>query len=110
AQRLYDQHHYAEAHRAAEAHLARHPRDGAAMHLLARICANEGRLAEALDWCEKAIGVDNLDATAYYLRALVHQEQGRHDEARRALRQTLYLAPDLIIAHFTLGALSWSQG
>lgn len=86
------------------------PSDRRAMRLLARICANEGRLAEARAWCERVIAADRVDPLGYYLRALVLHEQGFHAEASDALRQTLYLDPDFILAHFTLGALAHAIG
>ncbi|MBL7648239.1 MAG: tetratricopeptide repeat protein [Candidatus Hydrogenedentes bacterium] len=81
-----------------------------AMRLLARICADQGRLAEAQDWCDRIIAEDRVDPAGYYLRALVLRERGLHIEAGDALRQTLYLDPDFIIAHFTLGALAHARG
>lgn len=90
--------------------LESHPGNGGAMRLLARICANGGRLAEADLWCDRAIASDRLDPCAYYLRALVSIEQGRHARAGEALRRALYLAPDFIIAHYTLGALCHTLG
>lgn len=110
AQSLCARHQYAAAHELAGQVAAAYPRDAKAMRLLARICANEGRLEEAMAWCEKAIAADRVNPSGYYLRALVMQEQGFHGEAGEALRQTLYLDPDFIIAHFTLGALARAIG
>ena len=73
------------------------------MLLLARSCANQGLLAEALAWCERAVTDDPLDPEVHYLRAAVLQELGRADEAVADLRRTLYLDPDSVLAHFTLG-------
>lgn len=74
----------------------------------ARACANEGRLAEAVEWCEKAIAADKLNPAHYYLLAAICQEQGQSETAERALGRALYLAPDFALAHFALGNLCLS--
>ncbi|MGP1678863.1 MAG: CheR family methyltransferase, partial [Burkholderiales bacterium] len=43
----------------------------------ARACADEGRLAEASEWCEKAIAADKLNPAHYYLLAAIDQERGQ---------------------------------
>lgn len=85
--------------------LAQHPRDVEAMVLLARIYANQRRLAEALEWCKTAIAVDRLNASGYYLQATIQEEQGQTEQATQSLKQALYLAPDFVLAHFALGNL-----
>ncbi|MDR3391847.1 MAG: CheR family methyltransferase [Sulfuriferula sp.] len=77
---------------------------------LAHHCANQGRLDEALAWCEKAIAVDRLNPSLHYLGAAILLEQGRHDLAGQWLMRTLYLDPDFVLAHFSLGNLHQSQG
>ena len=71
----------------------------------ARACADEGRLAEAAEWCEKAIAADKLNPAHYYLHAAICQEQGQSETAERSLGRALYLAPDFALAHFALGNL-----
>ena len=65
---------------------------------------------EALQWCEKAIGADKVNAQAHYLRATILQEQGSLDEAAFALRRTLYADPRFALAHLALGNLAVRQG
>ena len=77
---------------------------------MARSCANQGRLSEALAWCEKAIAADKMNSANHYLSATILQEQGRHDIAIQSLMRALYLAPDFVLAHFSLGNLHQSQG
>ena len=76
----------------------------------ARACADEGRLAEAIDWCEQAIAADKLNPAHYYLLAAICQEQGQSERSERALGRALYLAPDFALAHFALGNLCLSGG
>jgi chemotaxis protein methyltransferase CheR len=74
--------------------------------LLARACANQGQLQEALSWCDRWIAAESLDSGARYLRAMVLEETGNTDEARRSLQQAIYLQPDFVLAHFALGNLA----
>ena len=76
----------------------------------ARACADEGRLAEASEWCEQAIAADKLNPAHYYLLASIEQERGQGEAAERALGRALYLEPDFALAHFTLGNLCLSGG
>jgi len=76
----------------------------------ARSCANQGKLAEAVEWCDKAIAADKLDPATHYLLATILQEQGENDRAAQALLRALYLDQDFVLAHFTLGNLRLSQG
>ncbi|MBI2290341.1 MAG: tetratricopeptide repeat protein, partial [Betaproteobacteria bacterium] len=76
----------------------------------ARTCANQGKLAEAIEWCEKAIASDKLDPASHYLLATIRQEQGYADSAAQALKRALYLDPEFVLAHFALGNLCLSQG
>jgi chemotaxis protein methyltransferase CheR len=77
---------------------------------MARSCANQGRLSEALEWCEKAIAADKLNPLHHYLSATILQEQGQHDIAIQSLIRALYLEPMFVLAHFALGNLHQSQG
>jgi len=77
---------------------------------MARDCANQGRLGEALEWCEQAISADKLNPAHHYLLATILQEQGQHSAAIQSLMRALYLDPDFVLAHFALGNLHQSQG
>ena len=76
----------------------------------ARACANQGKLAEAAEWCEKAIAADKINPAHHYLLAAVRQEQGQSDAAAQSLKHALYLDPDFVLAHFALGNLRLAQG
>lgn len=90
--------------------LAEEDSNAKAMSMMAKAYANQGKLAEALVWCEKAISADKLSACCYYLRATILQELDQAEEAVKALKQALYLDPDFILAYFALGNLSRQQG
>ncbi len=76
----------------------------------ARICADQGRIREALEWCDKAVAADKLNPAVRYLLATVQQEGGQPDAAVLSLQRALYLDPDFALAHFALGNLRLSQG
>ena len=80
------------------------------MALLARAYANQGKLAEAREWCGKAIVLDRLDPGLHYLRAMILQEQGQVDEAVVSLNRALYLDQNFALAHFSLGNLARMKG
>ena len=82
----------------------------AACSLLARSLANQGKLADALSWCERWIAADKLDAAAHYLRAVALLEQGDAVQARTSLQRALYLDPGFVLAHFALGNLERGRG
>lgn len=78
--------------------------------ILAHSLANLGQLGPALEWCDRWLASDKLDASAHYLRAVTLQELDRHEDARLALQRAIYLQPALILAHFALGNLTRSRG
>jgi chemotaxis protein methyltransferase CheR len=80
------------------------------MELMARTLANEGKLADALTWCDRVVAAANLDPAGHFLRANVLHEQGDMEEAARSYRRALYLDPDFALAHFALGNLSKERG
>ena len=74
------------------------------------LLASEGKLNEALVACEQAIATDKLDITQIYLYASILQEKNRETDAIEAYQRVLYLDPNYIIVHFTLGNLYMRQG
>jgi len=76
----------------------------------ARALADQGRLGEALAWCERWIAVDKLDPWAYYVRGAVLAEQGDANAARQALQRCIYLRPGFVLAHLALGQVARGLG
>ncbi|OGT83674.1 MAG: hypothetical protein A3H91_10335 [Gammaproteobacteria bacterium RIFCSPLOWO2_02_FULL_61_13] len=76
----------------------------------ARACADAGRLAEAITWCEKAISADKLNPAHHYLLATIELERGHSTVSERSLGHALYLDPDFVLAYFALGNLCLSAG
>jgi chemotaxis protein methyltransferase CheR len=106
----YEQGRYEEAEQATATLLSKNRNDTPAMFLLARIYANQGKLAEALVWCNKAIAADKMSARAHYLRASILQEQSSIPEAILALKQAVYAEPQFVLGHFALGNLALKHG
>ncbi|MBC2713879.1 MAG: hypothetical protein HF978_01060 [Desulfobacteraceae bacterium] len=75
------------------------------MILLAKSYANIGELAQAKTWCEKAINTEKLNPEIYYLLSTIFQSSGNIDDSVKSLKQSIYLDPEFIMAHFTLGML-----
>lgn len=107
---LYRQGRYHEAAAQAETLLGSRQDRLQALHLLARVHANQGNLAKARQWCRQAIDSDRLDPVGHYLLAVVLLEQGLADDGKQELKRTLYLDPDFALAHFALGNLCRKQG
>jgi len=75
------------------------------MILLAKSYANISDLDQAKNWCEKAIESEKLNPEIYYLLSTIFQSAGNIDDSVKALKQSIYLDPEFIMAHFTLGML-----
>lgn len=110
AQRLFGAGRYGEAVERILAALPEADRDLQLIELLARALANQGRLGEAAEWCKKAIAGNKLNAGCHFLLAAIQQELGSYPEAVASLKHSLYLDPDLVIAHFALGNLARERG
>ena len=110
AAELYEHGRYEEAADILLASFSVHAPEPGACSLLARALANQGRLADALGWCDRWIAADKVDAAGHYLRGVILLEQGDPDEARRSLQRVLYLDPAFVLAHFALGNLARSRG
>jgi chemotaxis protein methyltransferase CheR len=70
-----------------------------------RALADAGRLDEAADACRLAIEADPLDARLHFYDGVIAQAGGLRAEAAAALRRAVYLAGDMVMAHYHLGLL-----
>jgi chemotaxis protein methyltransferase CheR len=83
---------------------------GDAYALIARSYANLGKLSEAVQWCRKAVESDKLNPAYHYLQVTIFQEQGDEEAALQSLKRCLYIDPDFLLAHFTLGNILSRRG
>ena len=86
------------------------PGEAARLAEAARGAANRGDLEEALSACERAAAADKYSAELWYLRATILDELARPQDALQALRSSLYLDADLVVAHFLLGSIARREG
>ena len=110
ALRLYQQRHYAEAADMLLAICGDRQTAPAVLSLLTRALANQGRLADALTWCERWIAADKTDPAGHYLHSMIVLEQGDPRRARPSLQRAIYLDHDFVLAHFALGNLALRCG
>jgi chemotaxis protein methyltransferase CheR len=75
-----------------------------------RSLANKGHLKEALSDCNEAIESEKLSTGLYFLRATILQELNKSHEAIKSLKQAIYINPNYVMGHFTLGNLFTLQG
>jgi len=107
---LYGQGYYREVADRVLGLVSRNNEDSNALALLARAYANQGKLGEALAWCEKAVATDKWHPGLHCLLANILQEQGQIGKAVASLKRALYLDPNFVLAHFALGNLTRQQG
>ena len=60
--------------------------------------------------CQKSIELDKFNPNSRYMLANIMQELGRIPEAVTALKQTLYLDPNFVLAYFAMGNIALRQG
>jgi len=106
---FYEQGLYEEAAQMLAPWLALEPHDARAASLLARVYANQGKLAEASRCAKQAVAADKLNPSCHLLQATILEEQGAIPEAIRALQRAVYLEPNLVLAHFALGNIARRQ-
>lgn len=78
--------------------------------LLIRAYANQGMIDKAAEICEKAVMSDKLNPALYYLYATILLEQHRSEEAGVSLKRAIYLDPNFVLAHYSLGKIYQSLG
>lgn len=70
--------------------------------LLIRAYANQGDLNQARLCCEQVLAIEKIEPDLYVLYATILQELGLMEEAILALKNALFLNPDLVVANFAL--------
>lgn len=70
-----------------------------------RELANIGSLEQAEKLCRQIIQKEKLNEAAYYLLATINIELNKNNDAISLLEKVIFLNPDFILAHFTLGQI-----
>jgi chemotaxis protein methyltransferase CheR len=84
--------------------------DPRAMSQLARMHADRGELQLALEWSQRAVAADRLDPGAHYLKANIDLALGQPEAAIASLERAIFLVPEHLLAHFTLGTVERIRG
>jgi chemotaxis protein methyltransferase WspC len=77
---------------------------------VARRLADEGRLREAREVCNAALAANGSSAQAFYLLALIEEEDGNEANAAEYYRKVLYIEPDSEEAMLQLLLLEQKRG
>lgn len=75
-----------------------------------RELTNRRSFSEAQECIDDALRIQKLDALLHFLRATLLIEEGATGESMEALRRVIYLEPNFIMAHVTLGSLARRTG
>ncbi len=110
ADALYEEGQYGEAAEVLLKVIEQPSPDSRLFSRLARALANQGKLDEALLWCDRWISADKIDPAGHYLRAVILLERGDNAGARVALQRAIFLSPTFVVAHFALGNLALVAG
>jgi len=105
AQKLAKERNYAQAIDRFRSYLSQKTNDADVWYQLARVYANSGDLVNAKDACISAIDHNPLLVEAYYIRGLIHEENGELELAIQDYKKTLYLQSDFVLAHYHLSMI-----
>lgn len=107
---LHRQGRLSEAEDGYRAHLADHPHDAVALHLLGVLCAERGNLDEAQELAQRAHEHAPERADIVLTLATLRFRAGEPDAARKLYEQALTLDPNLAKAHTALGHFAAQAG
>jgi len=96
---------FSKAIAAYQAHLKLSPKDAQAWYQMARVYANMGDLENAKNACMRALDHEPLLVEAYYIKGLIHEEDGELDAAINDYKKILYLNSDFVLAHYHLSTV-----
>ncbi|MBF0508039.1 MAG: tetratricopeptide repeat protein, partial [Deltaproteobacteria bacterium] len=107
---LFESKRFAEAESMLTASLTHCPKDTRLRLILARIYADSNKLDEAAECCRHIIGIDELQAAAYFLLAQINLSRNRWEEALANFRRTVYCQPEHFTAQYYLGLTFIEKG
>jgi chemotaxis protein methyltransferase CheR len=76
-----------------------------AYYLIAQAYANQNKLEEAKQNCDRALQIDSMYLEPLYLLAQIAEEQNNYRKAKELLKRIIYLEPLSINAYTDLGAI-----
>jgi TolB-like protein/predicted Zn-dependent protease len=98
------------AHREFDTAVALAPNSSTVLVRAARERLAVGDWSEARSYVDTASTADPLDATAFLVRAWTYARIGRLDEAERAARRIVQIAPNFETGHYNLGVVLLIEG
>jgi tetratricopeptide (TPR) repeat protein len=90
--------------------LKTYPSFGVAYLLMGTAYMDQKQWKDALEALEKAIQLDDDDATAHLALGVCHNEMGNFQAAEKPLLRGLELRPDFAEGHYELGRAYWAMG
>jgi len=102
AKQFSEERNYVQAVDRFQSYLNKKPNDADVWYQLSRVYANSGDLDQAKAACIAAIKHDPLLVEAYYIRGLIHEENGELEQAIKDYKKTLYLEAEFVLAHYHL--------
>ena len=78
--------------------------------LMARACANQGKLAEGLELSERAIEAERMNPSYHYLRGSILLEMADLSGAAACFKRAVFLDLRFVMAHFAMAHLARRQG
>ncbi|MBF0316748.1 MAG: tetratricopeptide repeat protein [Nitrospirae bacterium] len=105
AAELYGKGNYAAAIKRAGSLLLTEPTNLAAIVFLARTHANMGDYTQSAQWCEKALNINPLEVTPYFVLAQIAESAGQLQRAGELFKKIMYIDPSFVPAYIELGAL-----
>lgn len=81
-----------------------------AFSLLARVYADMGQYTLARSWCQRAITKDSLNAKAYYILALLDENDGLLGQAIENFKKIIYIDAHNPLPHFHVAVLYHKKG
>lgn len=100
---------FSEAKTIYETLLAQSPKDTNLLHLRAILAAQEKSFAEALDYIQRAIKIDNKSATFYNTLGNIYLHMNNLPKAKEALNKSLSLMPNAPSSYNNLGIIHYKE-
>ena len=90
--------------------LQQQPDHARALLCMGQILLVSGRIDDALDYCNRALTLDYLLPSGYYLRGLIYEMHEMEQESFSEYRKAILLEMDFVMPHYQLGKLCFRCG
>ncbi len=83
--------------------LEEHPKHVGSLLCMALLEANKNHSAQALNYCERALAIEEFSPEAHYIQGLLHENQDQYEDAQKEYQIAVFLKNNFSLAHFKLG-------